>query len=343
MKKFISTSIIISSLFSSTFLLNPEITEAKSTKFDNLFYYFPSQAAYKSLTENYKNIDILAPQLYTLDGKYNLSKPASTDAIDFAKKNKIDVMPLVYNEGFSKQLMREFLANTKAQDKFITQLVREAQRKKFVGWQFDFENINYLDRDAYTAFVAKASKAFKKKKLDFSVAVIPRRNDFDPYAATQDWSSAYNIGEISKHVDFVSVMAYDDPISRGPVASMPYVDAVINHTLKTTPASKISLGIPFYCWQWELNQNKKIANIPYSMTIGTETTYKNNNYKRSFSKTEGAENITFTKDNGERHSIWCDNYESVAAKISYAKKKGFIGTSAWALGQEDPKVWNEFK
>ena len=89
MKKLISTSIIISSLFSSTFLLNPEVTEAKTSTFENLFYYFPSQAAYKSLTENYKNIDILAPQLYTLDGKYNLSKPASTDAIDFAKKNKI--------------------------------------------------------------------------------------------------------------------------------------------------------------------------------------------------------------------------------------------------------------
>lgn len=344
MKKIITTSIITAHLLLSfVFFGYPQESDASSSKFDNLFYYFPSTAAYQSLKENYKSIDILAPQLYTLNSQNELSGPSSTDSLTFAKKKKVDVMPLVYNENFAKGLMTIFLADDEAQDDFIDDLIKEAKKRKFIGWQFDFENINHLDRDAYVAFVKRASIAFDKKNLDFSVAVIPRRSDYDPKSYTQDWSSGYNIGEIAKYADFVSIMSYDDPYSIGPVASISYTQAVLNHTLKTTPASKISLGIPFYCWQWDLQQNKKIANIPYAMADSTKITYKNNQYKRSYSKSDQAEHITFVKDNGEMHSIWCDNAQSVAAKIKLAKSKKLIGTSSWSLGQEDPEVWDEFE
>ena len=340
--KFISFC-IISSFFVQVML--PTKVYADSKHLEHIFYYLPSTQSYQSLTENYEQIDIFAPQLYTLDYTFKLLKPndKNTQSLAFAREKKMKVMPLVHNQDFSKQLMTDFLKDHRAQKNFINQLIREARKQKFIGWQFDFENINHHDREAYARFVEQASQEFKKKKLIFSVAVIPRTRDYDQYAATQDWSSGYNIKEIAKYADFISVMSYDDPLSRTTVASMPYVEAALNHTLKYAPASKISLGIPFYCWQWDVRQNKKIANIPYSLADSTKETYKNNSYQRTYSTTLQAENIQFTKDNGEQHSIWCDNYQSIAAKISYAEKMNFRGTSAWALGLEDSRVWNEYK
>ncbi len=335
-------STIITITLATIYLIFPLESLAASSKLKSIFYYFPSTNAYQSLKEHYKDIDVLAPQLYILDLQYHLNGPSSSDSLTFARKKKMKVMPLVYNDGWSKPLMTAFLADKKAQDDFINELIKEAKKQKFIGWQFDFENIDHLDREAYVSFVARTEKAFSKKNLDFSVAVIPRRANYDPSSYNQDWSSAYNIESIAKHADFVSIMSYDDPQSTGPVASMSYVEAVLNHTLKTTPASKISLGIPLYCWQWDLKQNKKIANIPYYLADSTKDTYQKNPYSREYSRYDQAEHITFTKDDGSVHSIWCDNADSIKAKVSLAKKKGLIGTSSWSLGQEDPEVWDEF-
>jgi len=323
----------------------PQTTFAAS-KQENIFYYYPSTDGYKSVEENYKDIDILAPQLYTVDWYLELSEAKSTDILKLAKKKKIDVMPLVVQMGFNKTLMTQLLNDEDAQEDLIDDLIKEARKQKYIGWQFDFENINHLDRDKYTAFVKKAYKAFKKKRLKLSVAAVPRLKDYDKNSWDQDWSSGTDIPALAKNSDWVSIMSYDQPNSYGPVASIDYVQKAIDQTLKDTPASKISLGIPLYCWQWETTAagvTKKIANLHYQTAANTKEKYKNNSFFTTYSTAAEAELFSFFKDDGSYHAIWCDNARSLEAKQDLVKKYKLRGISAWAIGQEDPEMWDVLK
>jgi len=308
---------------------------------ENIFYYFPNTMGYQSLEDHYRDIDILAPQIYTFGYDLKLGDIESDDAIKFAKKKRVDVMPLVVNANFDINLMSQLLANEDVQDDLIDDMIDEARHRDYIGWQLDFENINHFDRQRYVDFVKKVYKEFKKRDLVLSVAVIPRTTPYVQNSYDQDWSSGYDIGAIADTSDFVSIMSYDDPKSIGPVSSMTYLNKVLDQTLKDTPAEKISLGIPFYCWQYELGNSKKIANVTYEISANTQEKYKDAGVFSAYFDALEAEIFAFVK-NGRVNYIWCDNEQSIEAKLDLVHDTGLRGISAWALGQEDLKVWKHF-
>lgn len=318
----------------------PYSTEAE-TDLTHLFYYYSTPEGYESLQENYRNIDVLAPQIYTVGYHRGVLGPTDTEVLEFAEEKNMDVMPLITNSNFNRYLMHQILSDEEVQEDIINFLIEEAEDRDFIGWQFDFENINHLERDAYVDFVKKAGRALEKENLLFSVAVIPRETAYDPSSLNQNWSSAYDLEGIAKHVDFISLMSYDNPLSRGPVASIGYVESVLNQTLKDVPSEKVSLGIPFYCWQWNVATGENIASISYGRADETREVYKNNSYYRTYLENYETEFMGFIK-NGDYNTIWCDNGRSIEAKITLAQEMNLFGTSAWALGQEDPRVWEHY-
>jgi len=310
---------------------------------ENLFYYFDNTNGLSSFKKNYRNIDIINPQVYEVNYDLKIDKPSGKkvkDLLRTAKKKKVDVMPLLVNKDFDKVLMSDILINSKAQDEIIDFMIKEAKKNKYIGWQFDFENINHLDRKMYTAFVKKTYERLQKENLKFSVAVIPRSKDYDVNSKDQDWSSAYEYSELAKNSDFLSLMTYDDPNTFGPVASTIYVEKVLNYLKKTVPAEKMSLGVPAYCYEWQENPRKKIGATTYELA---EKKYKKGNNKtRGFDSYFGAEWFRF-ENNGIKQEIWCDNVDSWKLKQDIVKNYGLRGISVWALGQEDSRVWKKLK
>lgn len=309
---------------------------------ENLFYYFENVYGFDSYKKNYNSVDILAPQVYEVDYDLSIIHPNKKEKkiLNEAKRKKTNIMPLLVNRDFSKILMSDILINQKAQDDIIKFLIKEAKDEGYIGWQYDFENINHLDRTLYTAFVAKTYKALKAEKLQFSVAVIVRSNDYNPNSTNQDWSSAYEYKNLSANSDFLTLMSYDDPNSIGPVSSLPYLDRILDYTLTQAPASKLSLGIPAYCWQWQdgIRTNSTTYNL-------TEKAYKKANRKtkeKTFDEKLGAEYFKFVRS-GVTHEIWCDNAKSFSIKEGLIKEKGLRGFSVWALGQEDRDIWKYLK
>lgn len=320
--------------------LFPVFAMAK-TGSENIFYYYPNIEGYQSVEEHYRDIDILAPQIYTVGHDLELGEAESEDILDLAEDKNIDVMPLVVNADFSKHLMSRILQDEDAQDDIIDDLIDEAQDRDFIGWQFDFENINHLERDLYTDFVEKAYEEFQDEDLILSVAVIPGTAAYDPDGII-DWSSGYNIPDLADHSDFISVMSYDDPRSTGPVSSMTYLQNVMDHLLQDTPHEKISLGIPFYCWQYEVGNPKKIANVTYEISANTQEKYKDNGAGSIYlGGSYQTEFFAFIKDTGKINYIFCDNVQSLKAKQEFINDNELRGFSAWALGQEDERIWEE--
>jgi len=305
---------------------------------ENLFYYFDNVNGLNSFKKNADEIDIVAPQVYEVGYDLKVSKPNSKQKkmLREAKNKDVQVMPLLVNKSFSKVLMSDILINDKAQDEIIAFLIKEAQQQKYIGWQFDFENINHLDRVLYTAFVKKAYQKLKAEDLQLSVAVVVRSDDYNPTSKNQDWSSAYEYKNLASNSDFLTLMSYDDPLSVGPTASLPYVNRILNYMLKQAPAEKLSLGIPAYCWQWQ--DGEKVASVTYSLAEKAYKKVNKKNKERGFNDELGVEYFNFLRD-GVQNQIWCDNAKSFEIKDKLISDKGLRGFSVWALGQEDSSVW----
>jgi len=309
---------------------------------ENLFYYFDNVNGSNSFKKNYNEIDIVAPQVYEVGYDLKVSTPNKKQKkfLNEAKNKNSKVMPLLVQKSFDKVLMSDILINDKAQDEIINFLIKEAKKEKYIGWQFDFENINHLDRALYTAFVKKAYKKLQAENLQFSVAVVVRDNDYDPASKNQDWSSAYEYKNLAANSDFLTLMTYDDHQSSGPTASLPYVNRVLNYMLKQAPAEKLSLGIPAYCWQWQ--DGEKVASVTYALAEKAYKKVNKKNKERGFNEELGVEYFKFLRD-GVQNEIWCDNAKSFEIKDKIISEKGLRGFSVWALGQEDNKIWNYLK
>ncbi len=299
---------------------------------EKLFYYFDNMYGYSYFKKNNKHIDVIAPQVYTVEYNLTVSSPSSTKILREAKKNKVKIVPLLVNADFSKVLMSDILINTSAQDKIIEFMIKEADKRDFAGWQFDFENINHLDRDLYTAFVAKTYAEMQKHDLEFSVAVVPRSVPYDPTLTNQDWSSGYDFAALSRHADFISLMSYDDPYSVGPVASLPFKERILGYMMTQIPPSKISLGIPLYCWKWDAINNKRVGSTTHKLA---EEHYKKGSDKsRGYDPILASEWLRYTDKNGMSYVTWCESTESLTAKLDMIETYDLRGFSAWAIGQE---------
>jgi spore germination protein YaaH len=330
-KKFFGIFLIVSVFLPSTTFAS-----------ENLFYYFDNVNGLNSFKKNASEIDIVAPQIYTVGHDLKVSGPTKNGKklIREAKNKKTKVMPLLVQKSFDKVLMSDILINQKAQDEIIDFLITEAKKEKYIGWQYDFENINHLDRDMYTAFVKKTYQKLQAENLEFSVAVIVRDNEYDPTSKNQDWSSAYDYKNLAKNSDFLTLMTYDDYQSGGPTASLPYVNRILNYMLKQAPAEKLSLGIPAYCWQWQ--DGKKVANVTYPIAEKAWKKISKKNKERFFDEDLGVEYFKFLRK-GVQNEIWCDSAKSFEIKNDLIKEKGLRGFSVWALGQEDSAVWKYLK
>ena len=154
--------------------------------------------------------------------------------------------PLIDNN-FDPKLTHEILSDSRLQDTMVRQLMGYAILYDFKGYNIDFENVNYSDKDKLTAFVRKISDAAHAYGLKVSMDVTPPSD-------SPNWSMVYDRAALAPHLDYLMIMAYDQfgrtsPVA-GPVASYPWVERAVQNTLKLVPAEKIVLGMPLYMRLW---------------------------------------------------------------------------------------------
>ncbi|MCX6720302.1 MAG: glycosyl hydrolase family 18 protein [Candidatus Staskawiczbacteria bacterium] len=291
----------------------------------------------ESLKENVAKIDILAPQFYGVSAKLKLTGGLDNKLKTIIKEKNIKVMPLVANYAFRQDIMHNLLVSNKAQNEIITALVAEGKKENYIGWQFDFENINYLDKDLYSAFVEKTAELLHKNNLILSVAAVSRSVDFEDTDIYKNWSGAFDYARLAKAVDFISLMTYDDPNSTGPVASVPFVTDVLNYVKDKIPAEKLSFGIPLYNWGWCADTSKKVtASGTYDGLLYIKSNY---NCKEGFDSALGSAWLSYFWENKE-YKVWHQDKQTFEGKLDIVNQNNFRGFSAWVLGVEDPQIWS---
>jgi spore germination protein YaaH len=317
--------------------------KAPAPDYERLFYYRHGERAFASLKKNYTSIDVLAPQAHTIDGAGNLSGEIERDVLRFARRKKIDVMPLVTNGAFNKTVSQIFLTDTAAQDRAIEAMVAEAEEEKYIGWQIDFEQIDASLKDELTAFVQRAADAFHEEDLLISIAVVSKVSDNPsdyPGELWQNLIGVFDYEALGEAADFISLMSYDEPYKTGPVSPYPWLVRVVDYTLGKVPASKVSMGVPLYYWEREDMKEGRIMEI--GGALGVEAARKERGAKKSYSEEMETAFIKF-KRGKEKRTVWYESARSIGAKLDLIEERGMRGFSAWALGLEVPETHRVFK
>lgn len=353
---------IIIIILISLFLIS-NIHAADSEK---LFYITPNNITdstftidqLKSIKDHANAIDIIAPQIYSVNANGEISGTIDPKLIAAAKENNLKIMPLLVNPNFDQELIHTLLHNPAAQEKAIANMLALCEKYHFYGLQFDFENINVNDKAEFTRFYQLTATQLHQKGYAISIAVVPRisdsyENEYERWYF-ENWSGAYDYQSLAQSSDFISVMTYDRHTSLttpGPVAAIDWVEKNIQSLLKVIPANKLSLGIPDYSGYWSTGKvdpghiperytyRSKEKQIPYEKVTGLLNQY---NLTPAWQEQWKSSYLLFS-NNDRNEYLFIEDAKAFQAKLELAQHYQLRGISVWKLGFEDPKIWTSKK
>jgi spore germination protein YaaH len=318
---------------------------------ERLFYYVDGEASWRSLVANADRIDIVGPQSLTVDSLgivYGTVDPLLTR---LAREKRIRVMPLVVNEGFQQAPLHRLLADTVAQRRGIRSLVALCRQHDWWGIQFDLENISITDRDRFTAFYRRTADALHAEGRTLSVAVVASpgeevvANGYHRFML-DSWRGAFDLAALAEAGDFISIMTYDQHTRRtppGPVAGVPWMQAMVEHALRLVPPGKLSLGIPLYGRWWYVQGDASsalrtsVGQRPVSWTWGTHVVERAGGAVQ-WDASEGTSWARITVG-GTWEWLFLEDVRAFDAKLAVLRARRLRGFSAWELGSEDPAIW----
>jgi spore germination protein YaaH len=342
-------------LFSIGWLLAPIHANAQKFQSENLFYILNSQSGITSFQKHAGQISMIVPDVYHIDEHGVLSGSVDPRIMDIAHKHQVKVMPIIAS--FDQKGIHHFLHNEEAVNRAIKMMLYIAQKYQYYGWQFDLENVNFLDADAYTAFYRKAAKKLHENGLKISMAVVksyspvpvPGNSAYNRWTY-ENWKGAFQIKKLAKIGDFLSFMTYDEHTALtppGPVAGIPWMKKMADYlkSLKI-PLDKISFGIPTYSDHWypAWNEDKGAHSTRDEISYGqAQHLLKKHNAKLHWLNKQGVYFTHWTMPNGVFNWLFMEDARSFKKKLQLVPKYGFRGISVWVLGTEDPGIWKVLK
>lgn len=310
----------------------------------NHFYYVNDPSSKESLEANAAQVNLVSPQWFAVDQAGRVISSADAELIEWARRSRIPLMPLLVNNQFQAGVAHAVLNDDRAQSALEEQILNVARTNHFYGIEVDFENIPPGDRDAFSSFATRLAKELHRRHLKFSIAV-PAPLEPAPAAVTpagSPWkpsaqSAAFDYRALANVADSITVMTYDEHVSPGepgPIAGLPWVEACLEETLAAIPRKKLLLGIPLYYRHWS---GKSVAEGPYEEALNLATRW---NAKVETDSEQREKKFQFD-DGHDAHVVWLEDAESLKEMLALVTKYGLVGFSAWRLGQEDPAAWQK--
>ena len=273
--------------------------------------------------------NIISPSWFKL---HSLGLEASPNInIDYVKayKNKgYHIWPLITNR-FDSNFTSGILADQSVWKKYAHNLVQYAYIYGFDGYNFDFENIDYTDRDRLTTFVSYLSNHLHQYNIKTSI-------DVTGYSDSPEWSLVYNRKALADTVDYVVLMAYDETWAKsttaGPVASYPWVRSHTERMLSEVSSQKLILGVPFYMRLWhDTNGYAKSETLAMKNTGNYFANYRD---KMTWDDRLKLYYLSIPTAAGSDR-IWFEDNTSLGLKLDLVKELHLGGFAAWRKGFED--------
>lgn len=336
------------------FIVPVSVAQPKS-----LFYMTESAQSVQSFVTHAEKIDVLVPAWYSVNGEGLLWGGADELVMQTAKQRHVSVMPIVVNQsiapaksGFSQDGIHQLLGNAAARRRFIDAIVRECKEHGYSGFQFDFENVLWTDRDALSDFVKESAGALHKAGFQLSIATVPNspgfpgRGGFSRWIYS-NWRGAYDLAALAQAVDLICLMTYDEHTAYtppGPVAGYAWMVENLEYALRFVPKEKLSLGIPLYGYRWfagDPGGENRSAETASSMGAGDiQLLLQTFHPQVQWDAVDRSSWFYFYRDQ-TREWVFYTDARTFRDRFALVKEHGLQGFCSWVLGQEDPAVWDE--
>jgi len=305
-------------------------------------YYVNTDDGHASLLAHLNQIDVLSPAWYDANADGTITGYARRDVIDAAHAGGVAIIPLVVNKDVDPDVGHAILSDPARRDALARNLVNEAKAYGYAGFQLDFEQIPWTDRDLLTALVQDCANAFHPAGLNLSIAVIPRLPGDDAASGTlldyfHQWSGAYDFAALAKAADFLSFMTYDEHngvTPPGPVSGTPWMRRALEFSMQGVPPEKGTLGLPTYYHDWT-----GVGRLTSSSYADAMILAQAHAATPAFDGTEEEMHFGYNAF-GVHHELWIQSTDTLRRKLPLMYEYGLKGISVWRLGFEDPSFWN---
>ncbi len=305
-------------------------------------YYVNTAEGRASFLAHLRQIDVLSPGWYDANADGSITGYARRDVIDAAHAGGVAIIPLVVNKDIDPDVAHAVLSDPDRRAALARNLVNEAKAYGYAGFQLDFEQVPWTDRDLLTALVQDCANAFHQAGLNLSIAVIPRLPGDASASGTlldyfRQWSGAYDFASLAKAADFLSFMTYDEHngvTPPGPVSGTPWIRQALEFSLQGVPPEKATLGLPTYYHDWT-----GIGRLTSSSYADAMMLAQDHGATPALDATEEEMHFGYTA-RGIQHELWIQSPETLRRKLPLMYEYGLKGISVWRLGFEDPSFWD---
>lgn len=254
----------------------------------------------------------------------------------------------------------EFIHDEQARERLIADVGKLMDTYPLIGGiNIDIEYSGEVEqelRDDYVALMKSLRDTTQRKRPGFLLTMAV-------YGNSGQFQRLTDLAGSAPYVDYVIMMAYDyhrraSPRS-GPVSPLygkltGKWDGDIVNDLRAireqVPSEKILLGVPFYGYEWSVED----AANPQSFTLprtGATATYKRikellkePGVQLFWDETGYSPYIQYER-NGKTQRIYFDDAQSLSYKVDLVKQAGLGGIAIWALGYEGEhmELWKELE
>lgn len=285
-------------------------------------------------------LDILSPTWFDLitDGDGSVENNGDKGYTDSAHSNGYMVWATITNNMSTKgstAFTTKTFNNSGLLNKSVAQYIFYASLYDVDGINIDYEDVADSDAAGLVAFTALVRNYTEKQGLILSIdTLIPR-----------PWTAEYDRAALSKYVDYLAVMTYDEHYSGSPaagsIASLPWVEDAVEATLEDVPASKLLLGVPLYTRIWTVDSTGKIISNPSAKMPAVRSTVESNNLTPVWLSKEKQYYVEYA--NGSNTSkVWIEDSRSIANRLDLVRKHNLAGAACWQLSQGEDSIWHVF-
>lgn len=277
-----------------------------------------------------QQLDVIVPGWYSLgsDGSIHMERQVQVD--NLAKQKKVNIMPLlnnVHNGQWDGEFLHHILRFPAKRSSIIQSVLQDVQQHGYIGVNIDFEGVLPNDRALLVSFMQELSTSFHQNHLIVTEDVPAASNP------------AYDLKSLSKDVDQLVVMMYDQHYATGQPGSVAPL-GWMKRTLEELPIPKekqiISLGN--YGYDWIVGSKQPATPVSFDEIMARSAEGKIPIKWDTNSKTPY---LAYHIRN-EKHFIGFLDGASFYNEWKLLQESGATGVALWRIGTEDPSIWNIF-
>lgn len=293
--------------------------------------------SFTSLKAHAQLLNEIYPLWYHVKSDGSLKEEPNPEAIAFARKNGVKIIPLINVVPNTDDV----LVNPAAMDNAINNIVRVVKENNYDGADIDFEFVPTTgrqdfraDRDKLTLFMKNLHAKLQPMGKETHMAVLPH------VGVTPEMSGVYDYGGLAPYVKRVTIMCYDHSQAGsppGPLAPFSWVESNIKTAISQGfKASQICLGVATYGYDWPAGKPNGFS-VP-TRQIMQEASRKGYDIKWSDKYQEPF--YIYSGEGGLTREVWFENEATLQNKIDLVKKYNLSGMCIWRLGFENEAFWN---